>query len=224
MNIKKHIGGDRKPKGLRKTNSNFGLGINHYLNNLVETIHSLDIKNIEKFIELILETYKNDGNIYIFGNGGSGSTASHFCGDFMKGISYGLSKKFKVICLNDNIPSITAIANDISYEDIFIEQLKNFLKRKDLVIGISGSGNSANIIKALEFANKIGARTIAMCGFDGGKIRKIASLTIHAKINDMEISEDIHLILVHCIKRVIHQNLNRKTQFSEILQSLQLHK
>ena len=95
------------------------------------------------------------------GNGGSGASASHAAGDFLKGASYGLDKRFKMICLNDNLPSMMAIANDIGWESIFVEPLKNFLSPDDLVIGISGSGNSKNVVNALEYANAQGATTVA---------------------------------------------------------------
>ena len=101
-----------------------------------------------------------------------------------------------------------AIANDVSYDDIFIEQLKNFLQKGDLVIGISGSGNSTNVVKAIEYANENGAKTIAICGYKGGKIKELAHLAIHAEVDDMEISEDIHnLIIAHCVKRMLTNEL-----------------
>ena len=167
------------------------------------------IEHIDQFVHLLLDTYHNERTIFVFGNGGSAATASHFCGDLIKGVSYGLKKRFRAVCLSDNLPALMAIANDISYDDIFVEQLKNFLKKEDLVIGISGSGNSANVIKALEYAKDNGAKTIAICGYKGGKIKEIADLAIHANINDMEVSEDIHhLILTHCVKRLITKKLN----------------
>jgi len=184
--------------------------ISQYLNRVIDAINHLDRESISKFIDVVLETYNRNGTIFIFGNGGSGATASHFAGDFIKGVSFGLDKRFKVICLNDNIPGLAAIANDISYDDIFIEQLKNFVKEGDLVIGVSGSGNSVNIIKAIEYAKKINAKTVALCGFDGGKIKEISDLAVCANINDMEISEDIHMIATHCIKQVIMDLLSKK--------------
>ena len=111
-----------------------------------------------------------------------------------------------------------AIANDISYDDIFIEQLKNFLNPGDLVIGISGSGNSLNIVKALEYAQKKNAKTIAICGFRGGKIKELADLSIHAEVEDMEISEDIHnLVITHCVKRMLQKELENNHVGEEYL-------
>jgi len=107
-----------------------------------------------------------------FAGGGSGATASHFACDINKGVCFGLPKRIKVICLNDNIPTIPAYANDVSYDDVFVEQLKNFLGAGDLVIGISGSGNSSNVIKAVEYANENEAVFAALTGFAGGRSRR----------------------------------------------------
>src|SRR3989344_1575550 len=182
--------------------------INNYFSGVHKALENLDKGVVNSFVKLILDTYQNEGMIYTFGNGGSGATASHFCCDLIQGASRGLEKRFKSICLNDNIPALLAIANDISYDDVFVEQLKNFLKPSDLVIGFSGSGNSKNIIKALEYAKIVGAKTLAVCGFKGGKIKEIADLAVHAEIEDMEISEDIHnLIVSHCVKRILMNEL-----------------
>ncbi len=190
--------------------------IKNYLTSVNDTLNNINIEHIDQFVRLLLETYHNERNIYVFGNGGSAATASHFCGDLIKGVSYGLDKRFKATCLSDNLPALMAIANDISYDDIFIEQLKNFLKKDDLVIGISGSGNSANVVKAMDYANSMGAKTIAICGYKGGKIKDIAHLSIHATINDMEVAEDIHhLVLNHCVKRLVTNALNNSSNVGE---------
>ncbi len=193
--------------------------IKQYLRAVNETLSKVNVDTIDAFVGLLLDAYHHERNIYIFGNGGSSATASHFCGDMVKGLSYGMEKRFRAICLNDNLPALMAIANDSSYDDIFVEQLKNFLRKDDLVIGISGSGNSTNVVKALEYANKTGARIVAICGFKGGKIKDLAHLSIHAEINDMEVSEDIHhLILAHCVKRIISQEL-KNTSNGEVYMS-----
>lgn len=185
------------------------LVIHDYFASINDTLGTLDKTSVSNVVKLMLETYNKGGVIYAFGNGGSAATASHFCGDLVKGVSYGLDKRFKAICLNDNIPALMAIANDISYDDIFLEQLKNFLSENDLIVGISGSGNSINVVKALEYAKDKGVKTVAICGFKGGKIKEIADLTIHAEVDDMEISEDIHnLIIVHCVKRALTKELD----------------
>lgn len=176
-----------------------------YFSELKRTIDILSIEKLEKVINLILRAYEEKRQIFIFGNGGSGSTASHFSCDMNKGVSYGLRKRFKVLCLNDNVPIILAYANDISYTDIFVEQLKNFINPKDLVIGISGSGNSKNVLKAIRYANKNGAKTIGLSGFDGGKLVKIAQVAFIAPINDMQKVEDIHLMICHIIMQIANK-------------------
>lgn len=181
--------------------------INNYFSEVVNTIQQLDKEAISKFVDLIIDAYDNERTILVFGNGGSGANASHFCGDLVKDMSYGLKKRFKAICLNDNTPCLMAVANDICYEDIFVEPLKNFVRKGDLVIGISGSGNSENVVRALKYANSEGAETVAICGFTGGKIKDIANLSVHATVDNMEISEDLHLLLFHCVKTLLMKRL-----------------
>ncbi|OGJ60228.1 phosphoheptose isomerase [Candidatus Peribacteria bacterium RIFCSPHIGHO2_01_FULL_51_9] len=178
-----------------------------YVHKLQETLSTLDMGPVARFVDLLMETYEAQGSIYIFGNGGSGATASHACGDFVKGISYGLKKKFRMLCLNDNLPTLSAVANDISYDDIFVEPLSNFLGKNDLVIGLSGSGNSTNVVKALAYAKERGARTVALCGYTGGKIKNIATLCVHVPVKDMEITEDAHMIVLHAVKQTLMEKL-----------------
>lgn len=175
--------------------------VEEYIDLLKSTLDQLDRAEIEKAVQAFLRVYHHQGTIYIFGNGGSGASASHATGDFLKGASFGLEKRFKVISLNDNMPALMAIANDMSWDEIFIEQLKNFITPGDLVIGISGSGNSKNVVKAMEFAKDKGIQTIAFCGYKGGKIKEIADIHIHSKAMDMEIAEDIHMIVFNIIKK-----------------------
>lgn len=179
-----------------------------YIQALTHTIAQLDLSAIEKAIDLILATYERGGTIYIFGNGGSGATASHMAGDFVKGVSFGLEKRFRMICLNDNFTGLSAYSNDISYDLIFVEPLKNFLQKGDLVIGISGSGNSRNVVQAFEYAASIGVETIALCGYKGGKIKESGTVAIHVPIENMEISEDLHLVVFHIIKNNIIARLH----------------
>jgi D-sedoheptulose 7-phosphate isomerase len=172
-----------------------------YIDLVKSTLDALDPKALDALVEAFHTTYEKGGNIYTMGNGGSGASASHAAGDFLKGASYGLDKRFKMICLNDNLPSMMAIANDIGWESIFVEPLKNFLSEDDLVIGISGSGNSKNVVNALEYANSNGATTVAMSGFKGGKISQIASINVHAPVMDMEVTEDVHMVIFNIVKK-----------------------
>ena len=173
-----------------------------YFDELREVMSKIQPDRLEKIINLIMDAYKKEKQIFIFGNGGSAATASHFACDMNKCASMGLKKKFKVICLNDSISSVLAYANDMSYADIFAEQLKNFLKPGDLVIGISGSGNSENVLKAIKYANKNGAKTIGLSGFNGGKIANVAQFSFVARINDMQKIEDVHLVVCHIIMKI----------------------
>lgn len=179
-----------------------------YISLLKNTLDELDEQQVELAIKAFLRVHQTQGTIYIFGNGGSGASASHATGDFLKGASYGLDKRFKVICLNDNIPALMAIANDISWDAIFVEQLKNFIRPNDLVIGISGSGNSKNVVAAMEYAREKQVQTIAFCGFRGGKIKEIADIHIHSKAMDMEIAEDVHMIVFNIIKKEMMSRLH----------------
>jgi D-sedoheptulose 7-phosphate isomerase len=172
-----------------------------YIDLVKSTLDALDPKALDTLVEAFHTTYEKGGNIYTMGNGGSGASASHAAGDFLKGASYGLDKRFKMICLNDNLPSMMAIANDIGWESIFVEPLKNFLGEDDLVIGISGSGNSKNVVNALEYANAKGATTVAMSGFKGGKISQIATINVHAPVMDMEVTEDVHMVIFNIVKK-----------------------
>jgi D-sedoheptulose 7-phosphate isomerase len=178
-----------------------------YFDRLSETLHHIDTDVIEQLADMLLKARDKGNTIYIFGNGGSAATASHVTGDFIKGISYQMDKRFKVQCLNDNISGMMAISNDLNYEEIFIEQLRAFLKKGDIVIGISGSGNSVNVIKAMEYARSLGAHTVTFCGFTGGRIKDIANLVIYVPINDMEITEDIHIIIFHALKQSLIRKL-----------------
>ena len=178
--------------------------IKSYFDREIETIKKLDINAINEAVNAIWSAYEREATIYIFGNGGSAATASHFVCDFNKGISENKDKKFNLICLSDNIPTMTAIANDVSYDEVFRYQLLNKLKPTDLVIGISGSGNSKNVINAVEYAKEIGTPVIGITGYNGGKLKALADHHMDANIDDMQISEDIHMIFDHMMYLVLN--------------------
>lgn len=181
-----------------------------YIAELEKVMETIPLDKFEEILNIMLDAYEAEHSIFTMGNGGSGSTASHFACDINKGVSSGFEKRFKVICLNDNIPTMLAYANDSSYEDIFVEQLKNFLRPGDVVIGISGSGHSKNVIKAVEYANENAAVSVAFTGFDGGKLAKIAKTSIVVGANDMQKVEDIHLIMTHMIMQILYEKLKRR--------------
>jgi len=178
--------------------------IKEYLSKLKSTIDAVSIESINEFMNILVNARNEGKTIFIMGNGGSAATASHFVCDFNKGLSFEGQKRFKIICLNDNIPSLMAYANDLSYEEIFVEQLQNFFQKGDVVIGISGSGNSNNVIKAINYANENGGITIGITGYNGGKLYLISSNNVNIPINDMQITEDLHMILFHCMMKVLY--------------------
>jgi D-sedoheptulose 7-phosphate isomerase len=179
----------------------------HYIEEEQRLLGEVSEAEFNKVIDFFQTAYDESRQVFVFGNGGSGSTASHFACDINKGVSCGLDKRFKVICLNDNIPTMLAYANDCSYDDIFVEQLKNFMQPGDLVFGISGSGNSENVLRAIEHANNNGAKTIGFTGFEGGRLGKAAGLSINVATDDMQKIEDIHLILTHMIMQAFCKKL-----------------
>ncbi|MFY0599616.1 MAG: SIS domain-containing protein [Cyclobacteriaceae bacterium] len=180
----------------------------NYLSTVKDTLDKINHDELNSVKNALVAARNNQKNIYIFGNGGSGGTASHIAGDFIKGASYKQENRFRFACLNDNFSAIGAISNDISYDHIFSEQLKNFAQEGDLVIGLSGSGNSENVVKGLEEAKKKQAVTVALCGYSGGRIKDLADMAIHIPVNDMEITEDLHLMVFHMIKQVIIKEQN----------------
>ncbi|MCK4395659.1 SIS domain-containing protein [candidate division WOR-3 bacterium] len=187
--------------------------IQNYLNDLKETIDKLPVEKMEKLFSLLMDAYNNRNQIFVMGNGGSGATASHFMVDINKYTCYELDKKFRMICLNDNGPSISAYANDVCYEDVFMEQLKNFLKPGDLVIGISSSGNSENVLRAIDYANEIGAKTVGLVGFDGGKLKYVSRYSIVVPVYDMQKIEDLHLVISHITIQGLYKVLNKKLRW-----------
>lgn len=185
----------------------------NYFSELKTVIDNLDRNEIETFINVMLNARNNGKNIYIMGNGGSGATASHFCCDFNKGMSYTKDKKFKMICLNDNVSTMLAYSNDVGYDFVFVEQLKNFVKEGDIVIGISGSGNSKNVLNAIDYANKKGAITIGLTGYNGGVLKQITKYSVNANVNNMQITEDIHMMICHMIYDIlINQDIENKKE------------
>jgi len=183
----------------------FMADIKNYIEKSRVVIEKLNISEINQFINLLCEARDEGKQIFIMGNGGSSATASHFCNDFNKGASYEFKdkKRFKFLCLNDNVSSLTAYANDVSYESSFVEQLKNFFNPGDLVIGISGSGNSKNVLNAIEYANSNNGITIGLTGYNGGKLKAMVKYSVHVDINDMQIVEDLHMMLDHLSMKVI---------------------
>ncbi|MEW5908475.1 MAG: SIS domain-containing protein [Thermodesulfobacteriota bacterium] len=182
-----------------------------YLSSLKDLLNRFEKEKFESIVHLILAAYEDERRIFVMGNGGSGATASHFACDINKGCCMDIEKKFKMICLNDNMPTMLALANDLSYDRVFVEQLKNFFIPEDLVIGISGSGNSENVLQAIRYANDHSGKTVGLSGFSGGKLAKLVHVSFIAQIDDMQKVEDAHVILTHMIMQAVHSALHSKS-------------
>lgn len=169
-------------------------------------VQNIDRELIQRAVTMINTAVENGGTIYIFGNGGSAATASHLRNDIEKYGCMFADRPAKVDCLSDNIPLITAIANDISYNDIFSYQLFGKLKRKDVIIAISTSGNSCNVIKAVQYAKRYHVPIIAMTGGNGGQLKPYADLSLHTDINGADNIEDIHSVMCHSITHALHNS------------------
>ncbi len=177
--------------------------IAQYIEMEKRVLDSLPVEDINRVMNVLEQARMERKRIFICGNGGSASTASHLECDFNKGISYEQELKYDIECLSDNVPMMMAIANDIGYDDIFIVPLKNKLKKGDVVIGISGSGNSENVLRAFRYANDTGAETVAFTGYSGGKLKQLAKHNIHVAVDNMQITEDIHLVLNHMMMYIL---------------------
>lgn len=181
--------------------------IRQYLALEHEVLKQIDVEQLNAALNLLCETRLLKGRIYICGNGGSAATASHFQNDFNKGVSEHLSIPFRFTCLNDNIATLMAIANDIGYEEVFLFQLRGNLEKNDILVAISGSGNSKNVIKAAEYVKENGNKVISLTGYSGGKLKEISDIALHVSVESMQITEDIHMIFDHLMMSVLLNTL-----------------
>jgi D-sedoheptulose 7-phosphate isomerase len=179
--------------------------ISTYLQHEIDTLRLLDVDAINEALNLLQETFENGNTVFVFGNGGSSATASHYQNDFNKGVSEHTEKKFNFLCLNDNVATVMAIANDIGFEEVFRFQLRGHLKPGDVILAISGSGNSKNVINAVEYAKEQGNRIIGLTGFGGGKLRQLSDVSLHVPINSMQITEDIHMVFDHLMMSIFYR-------------------
>jgi D-sedoheptulose 7-phosphate isomerase len=191
--------------------------IENYFKELKETIDKISVEDIKRVTNILYKAYKKNKQIFIIGNGGSASTASHFACDLSKGTLQRIydekEKRFRVISLTDNVAHLTALANDLNYNDVFSQQLRNLVNPGDIVIAISGSGNSKNILNAVDSASKSGATTIGFLGFDGGKLKEKVDHYIYVPSNHYGRIEDLHLVLAHLISSYLSEmKKNEKTR------------
>lgn len=175
--------------------------IKSYTNKLKKLLDNVDARSIGDIIDLLESTQNRKGIVYVLGNGGSSATASHMANDLNVGLKRRNIRKFNVVSLADNSPVVTAISNDIGYENIFYMQLLDVLKPEDIIIAISCSGNSANITKAVNYAKKIGSKVVGCTGFDGGELKQLSDICFHVDTPKGEygLVEDMHMILDHII-------------------------
>lgn len=182
-----------------------------YFEELKKTLEEISLEKVEKVVEIIYEAYLKGRQVFIMGNGGSAATASHFACDLSKGTIIEGRDRFKVISLNDNMSLMTALSNDFGYERVFSEQLMNLVSKGDVVIGITASGNSKNILQAIKYAKGIGAVTLGFIGFGGGELKEMVDE--HITVSNMSYGqvENIHLILSHAIAKYFRERFERES-------------
>ena len=175
--------------------------VKDYRQRLFDLFDSIDIDVLEQLITTIIEAFKNRNTLYIAGNGGSAATASHMQADFCFFVRYFSNFRPKVRALTDNIPLMTAIGNDNSFDDVFVEQMKGNFEEGDVLLAISASGNSPNVVKATQFAKQLGGKTISFVGFTGGKLKDISDVALYTPNAEGDYGpiEDLHMILDHLI-------------------------
>lgn len=176
-----------------------GQFIADYQARLSQTLARVPLERVAQAVEWLREARDGGNTIFVCGNGGSAATASHFVCDVLKGCSFGRERRFRILALNDNLPTLTAYSNDVSYECVFVEPLKNLARPGDVLLAISGSGNSPNVLRAAEWANANGLRTIGLTGRDGGKLGALSQLEIRVPETHMGRIEDGHMIVCHML-------------------------
>jgi D-sedoheptulose 7-phosphate isomerase len=185
--------------------ANLSNDLSAYLAELRSVLDKLPLQEISQAADILFECYQADHTVFTFGNGGSGALASHLVADFGKGTHFpgpkelATVRRLKAMAVTDNMPMITAWANDTHYDDVFMRQIENFLQPGDVAMAISGSGNSRNVVKALEYARSAGATTIGLGGMGGGKMKELLDCPIIVSSNSMQQVEDAHLIIGHMI-------------------------
>ena len=186
------------------------LSVTEYFQDLTTLLGQVDPGEVDALLEALLDAYHKKRFVFIVGNGGSAANASHLCEDLGKGTlrDFEGQKRLKVMSLTDNVPYILAWANDEGYERIFVEQLKNFAEPGALLIAISGSGNSANVLRAVEYANAHGMATFGMTGYDGGQLQRIAQQSLHVPSHNMGAVEAVHGVVLHYLVEALYQALD----------------
>ncbi len=182
--------------------------VKSYKERLICLFDSMDLNMLDSIVDAMVKAFKNGNTMYVVGNGGSAATASHIQADFRFFVRYFTDFRPKVVALTDNVPLMTAISNDNSYEDVFVEQMKGVFNEGDLLLAISASGNSPNVIKAVEFAKQLGGKTIGFCGFSGGKLKELSDMPLYTPNENKDYGpiEDLHMILDHILVNYLSQD------------------
>jgi len=188
------------------------LNANQYFEELHRVMVSFPKDGIDQIANTLVGAYNAGKTVFLCGNGGSASLASHFACDLGKGTAYcNGGKRFRALSLTDNLPTLTAWANDSSYEDVFSEQLRNFVQPGDVALAISCSGNSKNVLNALRVAREVGATTVGISGFQGGEMKSLCRICVVVPSNNMQIIEDLHLAMAHSIFRIVYSRISCRT-------------
>lgn len=183
--------------------------IRRYLEEVTQTLSALPVDRIQDVVEVLLSANYVGSTVFIVGNGGSAATASHFACDLAKGTITPGRPRLRVTALTDNVPLMTAWSNDVAYEDLFVEQLRGLMRRGDVLVAISGSGNSPNVLKAVEFARQIGGVTLGLSGFEGGQLSELVDISVVVPSQCMEHIEDVHLTLCHLVCTVLRERMRQ---------------
>ena len=184
-----------------------------FLERVGQELLRIDPAEVQALADVIFECYENGRFVFVIGNGGSGSNASHFCEDLGKGTlrredyENDAKKRLRILSLTDNTPYILAWGNDEGFDRVFVEQLKNLASPGDLLVAVSGSGNSPNVLRAVEWANRNGLKTFGCTGFSGGKLRGMAHRGLHVPLDDMGIVESVHLTAFHWVVDDLHRRI-----------------
>jgi D-sedoheptulose 7-phosphate isomerase len=196
------------------------LDASEYLRRFDRELKRIDLASMKRWAELVHAAWEHDRFVFVFGNGGSATTATHISEDLGKSTLHeehlleGHRKRLKILSLTDNLGWISALGNDLGYEHIFSQQLMNYARPGDLAIAISGSGNSANVVSAVEWANENGLTTFALTGFDGGKLRRISRFGLHVPLHDMGMVESIHLVVFHWVLNDVFARINEEGRYA----------
>jgi D-sedoheptulose 7-phosphate isomerase len=198
------------------------LVVSDYLRRLQAELDRLNQDDLRQWADLLFQAWDGERSVFIFGNGGSGTTATHMCEDLGKStlrprdLRDEGQKRLRVLSLTDNLGWILAVGNDVGYDQIFVQQLMNFGRAGDVVIAISGSGNSPNVLAAVDWANRHDLVTFGLTGFDGGKLKQMQRFGLHVPLDDMGMVESIHLAVFHWVLNDVYARINREGRYAAV--------